>query len=98
MATIVDIADAVVTELVPLDGQASERATGLLGILAEGAAMRTAAQGLRPALEVRSLQPPADGLAPDRTRARRPGRRADKARASGGADKPRPGSGRDPGR
>ena len=90
--------DAIVTELVPLDGKASEPATGLLGILAEGAAMRTAAQGLRPALQVRPLQPPADGLEPDRTKARRPGRRADWTRAAGGADKPRPGSGRDSGR
>jgi hypothetical protein len=42
--------DAMVTELVPLDGQASERPSQLLGLLSEAGGMRAAAQGQRPAL------------------------------------------------
>jgi hypothetical protein len=42
--------DAMVTELVPLDGQTSERPSSLLSYFAEAHEMRAAAQGLRPAI------------------------------------------------
>ena len=44
--------DAMVTELVPLDGRTSERPSQILGLLAEGGEMRAAAQGQRPAISV----------------------------------------------
>jgi hypothetical protein len=45
--------DAMVTELIPLDGQTSERPTNLLSYMGESGAMRAAAQGLRPAMGMR---------------------------------------------
>jgi hypothetical protein len=45
--------DAMVTELIPLDGQTSERPTNLLSFMSESGAMRAAAQGLRPAMGMR---------------------------------------------
>jgi hypothetical protein len=45
--------DAMVVELVPLDGQASERPVRLLSLLGEGQEMRAAARGLRPAIGIR---------------------------------------------
>jgi len=45
--------DAMVTELVPLDGQASERPTTLLPLYGEAQAMRAAAQGRRPMVGMR---------------------------------------------
>ena len=45
--------DAMVTELIPLDGQTSERPTNLLSFMSESGAMRAAAQGLRPAVGMR---------------------------------------------
>jgi hypothetical protein len=45
--------DAMVTELVPLDGQASERPSLLLPLFGEAQAMRAAAQGHRPAMGMR---------------------------------------------
>jgi hypothetical protein len=42
--------DAMVTELVPLDGQTSERPSNLLSYFPEASEMRAAAQGLRPAI------------------------------------------------
>ena len=42
--------DAMVTELVPLDGQTSERPSSLLSFFPEAGEMRAAAQGLRPAM------------------------------------------------
>ena len=42
--------DAMVTELVPLDGQTSERPSNLLSYFPEAHEMRAAAQGLRPAI------------------------------------------------
>jgi hypothetical protein len=42
--------DAMVTELVPLDGQTSERPSSLLSFFPEAGGMRAAAQGLRPAM------------------------------------------------
>jgi hypothetical protein len=45
--------DAMVTELVPLDGRASERPTVLLPLYGEAQAMRAAAQGHAPAVEMR---------------------------------------------
>jgi hypothetical protein len=45
--------DAMVTELIPLDGQTSERPTGLLSYMGESGALRAAAQGLRPAVGMR---------------------------------------------
>jgi hypothetical protein len=42
--------DAMVTELVPLDGQTSERPTSLLSYLSGGGELRAAASGLRPAM------------------------------------------------
>jgi hypothetical protein len=45
--------DAMVTELIPLDGQTSERPTNLLSFMGESGAMRAAAQGLRPAVGMR---------------------------------------------
>jgi hypothetical protein len=52
--------DAMVTEMVPLDGQASERPTALLSILGDTGAMRTAAQGLAPAMGFRQTEQPAE--------------------------------------
>ena len=45
--------DAMVTELVPLDGRASERPAVLLPLYGEAQAMRAAAQGHAPAVEIR---------------------------------------------
>jgi hypothetical protein len=45
--------DAMVTELIRLDGQTSERPTGLLSYMGESGALRAAAQGLRPAVGMR---------------------------------------------
>lgn len=45
--------DAMVTELVPLDGQASERPTDLLAMFGEAQELRAAAQGRRPAIGMR---------------------------------------------
>jgi hypothetical protein len=42
--------DAMVTELVPLDGRASAQPSQLLGLLSEAGEMRAAAQGHRPAI------------------------------------------------
>jgi len=48
--------DAMVVELVPLDGQASERPSSMLALLDQGAALRNAVQGRTPAAE-RELLP-----------------------------------------
>jgi hypothetical protein len=48
--------DAMVTELVPLDGQASERPTNLLSLIGEAREMRAAAQGRRPAMGMRHAE------------------------------------------
>jgi hypothetical protein len=45
--------DAMVTELVPLDSQATERPTHLLSLFGEGQEMRAAAQGRKPAMGMR---------------------------------------------
>jgi len=45
--------DAMVTELVPLDGQTSERPTDLAGMLTEAGELRAAAAGHRPAFGMR---------------------------------------------
>ncbi len=45
--------DAMVTELVPLDGRTSERPTGLAGLLTEAGELRAAAAGHRPAFAMR---------------------------------------------
>jgi hypothetical protein len=45
--------DAMVTEMVPLDGQASERPSVLLPLFSEAQGMRAAAAGLRPAMSMR---------------------------------------------
>jgi hypothetical protein len=45
--------DAMVTELVPLDGQTSERPSQLLAFLGEAGELRAAAQGYRPAIGMR---------------------------------------------
>ena len=45
--------DAMVTELVPLDGQASETPTSLLPMIGEVHELRAAAQGRRPAMGMR---------------------------------------------
>jgi hypothetical protein len=55
--------DAMVTEMVPLDGQASEHPTALLGLLGEAGAMRAAARGLSPAVGMRQAEQAADGPA-----------------------------------
>lgn len=46
--------DAMVTELIPLDGQTSERPTNLLSYIGDSGAMRAAAQGLQPAVGMRN--------------------------------------------
>ena len=46
----------MVTELVPLDGQASERPTNLLSLMGEAQEMRAAAQGRRPAMGMRHAE------------------------------------------
>jgi hypothetical protein len=48
--------DAMVTELVPLDGQTSERPRHLLSYLGETAELRAAAQGHRPAIGMRQVE------------------------------------------
>jgi hypothetical protein len=53
--------DAMVTELVPLDGRSSERPTELLPHLGEVAELRAAAAGHRPALGVRIAERPPAG-------------------------------------
>lgn len=45
--------DAMVTELIPLDGKTSERPTELLSYMGGGAELRAAAQGFRPAVGLR---------------------------------------------
>jgi len=65
--------DAMVTELVPLDGQASERGTGLLPLLGDTAALRAAAEGLPPAIGLRQAELAAEGPA-DATASDDPGR------------------------
>jgi hypothetical protein len=64
--------DAMVTELVPLDSQLSERPTHLLSLIGESQEMRAAAEGRRPAIGMRyaesaaSEAPREDGEAADR--------------------------------
>ena len=48
--------DAMVTELVPLDGQTSERPRNLLSYLGEAGELRAAARGLRPAVGMRQVE------------------------------------------
>jgi len=48
--------DAMVTEMVPLDGQVSERPRNLLSYLGENAELRAAAGGDRPAFGLRQLE------------------------------------------
>jgi hypothetical protein len=48
--------DAMVTELVPLDGQASERPAMLLAYMGEVSELRAAATGARPAIDIRRGQ------------------------------------------
>jgi hypothetical protein len=48
--------DAMVTELVPLDGRMSERPTNLLSYLGDAAELRAAAQGHRPAVGMRQTE------------------------------------------
>jgi hypothetical protein len=48
--------DAMVTELVPLDGQTSERPRNLLSYLGETGELRAAASGLRPAVGMRMVE------------------------------------------
>ena len=48
--------DAMVTELVPLDGQTSERPRNLLSYLGETGELRAAAQGHRPAIGMRQIE------------------------------------------
>ncbi len=52
--------DAMVTELVPLDGHTSERPTHLLELIGEGRDMRAAAQGHQPAMAIRNLEQNSD--------------------------------------
>ena len=52
--------DAMVTELVPLDGQTSERPSNLLSYFPEASEMRAAAQGLRPAMGMHYSERPWD--------------------------------------
>lgn len=52
--------DAMVTELVPLDGQTSERPSSLLSFFPEAGGMRAAAQGLRPAMGMHYSEQHAD--------------------------------------
>ncbi|MGA3029310.1 MAG: hypothetical protein ABSE58_01060 [Candidatus Limnocylindrales bacterium] len=72
--------DAMVTELVPLDGQTSERPRNLLAYLGETGELRAAVQGRRPAMGMRQVEQqsgdeasglaegPAPGEAEQRTR------------------------------
>jgi hypothetical protein len=53
--------DAMVTELVPLDGQTSERPTTLLSLMSEAGELRAAAQGHRPAVGMRQAEMQAPG-------------------------------------
>jgi hypothetical protein len=48
--------DAMVTELVPLDGRMSERPRNLLSYLGDAAELRAAAQGHRPAMGMRQTE------------------------------------------
>ncbi|HEX7490210.1 MAG TPA: hypothetical protein VF337_00725 [Candidatus Limnocylindrales bacterium] len=48
--------DAMVTELVPLDGQTSERPRNLLAYMGEAAELRAAASGHRPAMGMRQVE------------------------------------------
>ncbi|MGA3058202.1 MAG: hypothetical protein ABSE70_09260 [Candidatus Limnocylindrales bacterium] len=48
--------DAMVTELIPLDGQTSERPTQLLSYMGEAGEWRAAARGLRPAMGLRQAE------------------------------------------
>jgi hypothetical protein len=52
--------DAMVTELVPLDGQTSERPSSLLSFFPEAGEMRAAAQGFRPAMGMQYSEQHAD--------------------------------------
>ena len=52
--------DAMVTELVPLDGQTSEQPSSLLSFFPEAGEMRAAAQGFRPAMGMQYSEQPAD--------------------------------------
>lgn len=49
--------DAMIVELVPLDGQASEAPSSVLAFIGDAGALRTAAEGLRPAVGTRVAQP-----------------------------------------
>jgi len=57
--------DAIVTELVPLDGHTSERPTPLLSLQPEAGHMRAAAAGLRPATGLRQSEPTAEEIGPE---------------------------------
>ncbi|HEX7431723.1 MAG TPA: hypothetical protein VF293_05975 [Candidatus Limnocylindrales bacterium] len=48
--------DAMVTEMVPLDGRTSERPSSLLTYLSQGAELRAVASGRRPAMEMRQTE------------------------------------------
>ncbi len=52
--------DAMVTELVPLDGQTSEQPSSLLSFFPEAGEMRAAAQGFRPAMGMQYSEQHAD--------------------------------------
>ncbi len=55
--------DAMVVELVPMDRQVSERPSGVLSFIGDGGALRTAAQGHRPAVGTRISVPGAERAA-----------------------------------
>ena len=48
--------DAMVTEMVPLDGMTSERPSSLLTYLGQGIELRAVASGRRPAMEMRQTE------------------------------------------
>jgi hypothetical protein len=52
--------DAMVTELLPLDGRISERPTALLPLMGDSRALRAAGMGIQPAFEA-GATPPAEG-------------------------------------
>jgi hypothetical protein len=53
--------DSMVVELVPLDGQVSERPSGVLSFIGDSGALRAAAQGRRPAVGTQVSVPTAQG-------------------------------------
>ena len=82
--------DAMVVELVPMDGQVSERPSSVLAFIGEAGALRAAAQGNRPAVGTRVSNPTSQSARPERSREGARRRSAGTAQGADGAPSRQP--------